>query len=252
MTWLDETVERAHAALMACGPAHPARQYLAARGVIGDTEIARYRLGYWAEPPAVSTCTPEFWDWSRRYGWSRLVFPLTDGLGGVIGMQVRHLGDKGYENFVLKPRDLYVPLFGLHVALPEMYARERCVLVEGVFDYFAVLPYAPDVLCTLTSNVTLSVRRLLARYVSLVVCLYDMDLPGRRGAYKMAGLPIPEAYRKPEDVTVRPKALPPYTVLLPNYTEHDPDDLRKAGKGAELQRLVQPQVAHLDTESVAR
>jgi hypothetical protein len=109
------------------------------------------------------------------------------------------------------------------------------------------------VLCTLTSNVTLSVKRLLARYVTMAICLYDMDVAGRRGAYKLAGLSIPEIYRKPEDISAKPKAQPPYAVLLPSYSEHDPDDLRKAGKGLELLRLVSARPiltgAHADTQS---
>ena len=239
--WLEDVVNAAHGSLLRTDPHHPARGYLRERGVTDD-EIVTYRIGYWADQPTVVSCTPEFWSWSRRFGGNRLVFPLTNAFGFAVGMQVRHMGEKGYENFVLKPRDLYVPVFGLHVALPVMYAQQRVVLVEGVFDYFALVKYAPDTLCTLTANVTNAVKRILARYTTLVICCFDMDETGRRGAYKLAGLDVPTQFRKAGDTTRLgpPKEPPPYNVMMPYYTEHDPDDLRKAGKDQELRRIVLP------------
>ena len=238
MAWLDDIVNEAHARLLQCEPTHPARVYLQERGVL-DSDLVRYRLGYFSETTDLRSCSPEFLRWHGRYGYRRLVFPLTNPFGQAIGLQGRHLGDKGYENFVLEPRELHVPVFGLHVALPEMFAGARVVLVEGVFDYFAAVRVAPDTLCTLTANVSLAVKRLLSRYIATAVCLFDMDATGRRGGYRLAGLPVPAEYRKPEDISLKVPPPPPFQVLLPPYSEHDPDDLRKAGKMSELQRLVQ-------------
>lgn len=237
MPWVDDVAARAHEHLLSLDSSHPARAYLRERGV-DDGQIATYRLGYWPDAPAVTECNAEFWQWSRRYGSNRIVFPLTDGFGAVTGMQVRHLGDKGYENFVLKPKELYTPVFGLHVALPVMYEGQRAVVVEGVFDYLSMVRYAPDTVCTLTANVSNAVKRLLARYVTHVICLYDMDATGRRGAYKLAGLDVPPEFRKRDDPIQRRTMTPPFNVVFPFYSEHDPDDLRKAGKGIEIQKLV--------------
>jgi DNA primase len=239
-SWLDPIVTQAHRALRALDPSHPARAYLQERGVT-DAHIDRYRLGYWEYAPAVETCTQDFWNWSRRNGANRLVFPMTDPFGVATGVQVRQLGDKFYQNFGLEPRDLYPMVFGLDAALPAMFASGRTVLVEGVFDYFAVQPYAPDALCTLTANVTLNVHRLISRYCSLAICLYDMDKVGRRAAYRLAGLEVPPQFMDKEDVRRNKPRIPPCTVVLPFYDAHDPADLVKAGKLAELQRLVRAQ-----------
>lgn len=219
------------------------RQYLQGRGVTVD-EISRYRLGFCPSELRLPSCTQEFWEWAARYAFGALVFPLTDPLGKVIGLQVRGgagatFGAKA-ENFLLKPRELCLPCFGLHIALPAIFGSDRAITVEGVFDYFATVKVAPDVLCTLTASVSLGQKRLLARYASQVICLFDMDKTGRRGAYKLAGLPIPVEYQLPIDLTRNrwtPKP-PPYHVSIPSYSEHDPNDLYRAGKIEELAKLT--------------
>lgn len=239
--WLDEVVAQAHQRLLATDPAHPARMYLTQRGVTAQ-DLLTYRIGYFGEQLNIQRCTPDFWTWVCRYGYERLVFPMTDPFGTPVGIQVRHLGDKGYENFTLKPREIYHPCFGLHVALPAMYQSQRVVLVEGIFDYFAAVKVAPDTLATLTANVSRLTKQWIARYCTMAVALFDMDATGRRGAYRLAGLEVPAQWRKPEDVTLKKPWTPPYQVLIPSYTEHDPADLLRAGKLEELQRLVSPRV----------
>jgi hypothetical protein len=121
-----------------------------------------------------------------------------------------------------------------------MFHSQRVVLVEGVFDYFAVVKHAPDVVAALTANVSIRLKQLIARYCTMAIALFDMDASGRRGALRLAGLPLPPELRKPEDVSLRTPPVPPFQVWVPTYSEHDPDDLRRAGKTAELQKLVAP------------
>lgn len=234
--WLESFVAASHTALQALPPAHPARAYLASRGV-SEALLTAYRVG-WVPSPQVAECSPKFWDWIRKYGWDRMLFPLTDPFGAVIGLQLRSLKDKSYEDFLAQPTELCPGTFGLHTALPVAFETGKLVLVEGVFDYFAVRQVTPGVLGLLTSNASLSVKRMLSRYLQRCVCLFDMDAAGRRGACRLAGLPVPEQYQKPTDKTARQTPVPPYQVVIPAYTEHDPADLLKAGKRDELQRLV--------------
>lgn len=238
--WLESFVETCAARLP---DQKAAGQYLVSRGV-GPIQAATYRLGWLPSPHEIPACTPEFWTWVSRYGWDKLVFPLTNPFGAVIGLQLRSLTEKGYRDFLAVKPELCPPTFGLHVALPAAFVSKRLVLVEGVFDYFAVVPYAPETLAMLTSTASLAVRRLIARYAQQVVCLTDMDAPGRRGAYKLAGLPIPLMYARPKDITTRVPKPPPYHVVFPPYTEHDPGDLWKAGKTHELRRLASTGLLH--------
>lgn len=246
--WLQRIVQDAHQRLLDTPLTHPAHQYLARRGVTPQ-EIRTYKLGYFGEHFQVYQCSAQFWPWFQRYGWDRLVFPLTDPFGTAIGMQVRHLGDKGYENFTLKPPEVYPPCFGLHVALPAMFDSERVVLVEGIFDYFAAVKVAPDALACLTANVSRVVRRIVQRYCVLAIALLDMDASGRRGAYRLAGLEVPPEWRDPKDVSLKTPPVPPYQVVIPDYTAHDPADLLAAGKVSELRRLVSPRVLALHSSA---
>lgn len=235
--WLETLVTEAHARLMALPEQHEARTFLTGRGVAAPYWPA-YRIGWFPDPGVVTACSAQAWDWLRKYGWSCVVFPLTDPLGQVIGVQFRSPNGKVYREFLAQPSELCPPAFGLHIALPVAFRTGRLILVEGVFDYFAMRPFTEEVVAIMTGAVSLSMRRLIARYVKRVVCLTDMDAPGRRGAYRLAGLPVPDPWRMAEDATRRPPPTPPYHVIIPAYSEHDPSDLLKAGKTAELQRLA--------------
>jgi hypothetical protein len=60
---------------------------------------------------------------------------------------------------------------------------------------------------------------------------------GRRAAYRLAGVPVPVEYRDAKDRCMRLDP-PPFHVVVPAYSAHDPADLLAEGKVEELQRLV--------------
>jgi DNA primase len=236
--WLEAFVDTAHQTLWDQAVTDSARRYLFERGVRTE-QIQTYRLGWVDSPGGIAHCTPQFWEWAKVFAWNKIVFPLTDPFGQVMGVQLRSPYERGYRDFLAAPTEVCPPAFGLHVGLPAAFQSRRLVVVEGVFDYFAAVAHAPETVAILTSNASLAIRRLISRYAGLVVCLTDMDPPGRRGAYRLAGLPIPPEFRRPGATAGRPGPLPPYQVLIPSYSEHDPSDLWKAGKHAELRRLAQ-------------
>ena len=171
IAWLDEFVSDCATRLAQLPPTHAVRTYLAGRAV-SPAYQASYRVG-WLEVPTAQHATPEFWTWLQRYGWESYVFPLTDPWGAVTGVVLRSLPEKRYQNYIAYPKDLCPPCFGLHTALPVMFQTQQVVLVEGVFDYFAVRPFTPAVLAQLTSIPSLLLRRLLARYVTKVEFRYS-------------------------------------------------------------------------------
>lgn len=245
MSWIDDWVAECQLRFVSLPDSHDARTYLTSRGVRPE-QVATYRLG-WVENPLVKTCTPTFWEWAKANAWNKLVFPLTDPFGAVIGVQLRSPYERGYRDFLAAPTEVCPPTFGLHVALPAAFQSQRLVLVEGVFDYFAVVEHAPETLAILTSATSLAVRRLISRYARTVVWMGDMDAPGRRGGYVLAGLQVPEQYRRDKDKgqPQRTGRVPPYQVLLPFYSEHDPSDLWKAGKHGELAKIAHLGLAQL-------
>jgi len=233
--WLEAFVTESADRLAALPPDADARTYLVSRGVT-DAYQSDYRVG-WLSVPTATTATPDFWAWLQKYGWQWFVFPLTDPFGEVTGVVLRSLPSKGYHNYIAYPKDLCAPCFGLHVALPVAYETKRMVLVEGIFDYFAVRPFTEGVVASLTSMPSTLLRRLLTRYVTKVVTLADMDAAGRRAAYRLAGVPVPPEYREDRD-KVQTKLFPsPFHVVIPAYSAHDPSDLLLAGKYDELRRL---------------
>jgi DNA primase len=234
--WLEEVVTDSVARLQALPSSHAAVGYLQARGV-SPAYQQEYRVG-WLEVPTATRSTPAFWEWLQKYGWESYVFPLTDPWGATTGIVVRSLPAKRYQNFIAYPKELCPPCFGLHTALPVMFQTQTCVLVEGIFDYFAVRPFTSGVLAQLTSIPSALLRRLLARYVTKVVALADMDTTGRRAAYRLAGVPVPPEYREPKD-RIQARIIPqPFHVVVPAYSAHDPSELWAQGKTAELARLV--------------
>lgn len=235
MTWLDQFVAESAARLQALPPGGAERGYLASRGVTAEYQAA-YALGWLAVPTATSA-TPEFWQWLSRYGWESFVFPLRDPFGAVTGVVLRSLATKKYENFIARPRELCPPAFGLDVALPVAFTTQSVVLVEGIFDYFAVRPFTAAVVAQLTSVPSTLLRRTLARYCTKVVALADMDKAGRRAAYRLAGQVPPPEYRAPKDPAQPRLKTPDFHVVVPAYSAHDPSDLLAAGKVEELRRL---------------
>lgn len=234
--WLDQFVTDAAQRLQTLPPLHDARLYLPSRGVSPPRQI-EYRIG-WLDSPTVQRCTPEFWTWLQKYGWWSFVFPLTDAFGAVTGVVLRSLSTKRYENFLAYPKELSPPCFGLHTALPVAFQSQRLLVTEGIFDFFALREFAVDVVACLTAIPSRGLRRVMARYTARVVCLTDMDKPGRRGAYSLAGLPVPPEYADPKDKVKTRITPPPFQVLIPAYSAHDPSDLLQGGRSAELRRLA--------------
>jgi hypothetical protein len=235
--WLDQFVAESAARLQALPPDGPERGYLQGRGVTLAYQ-ADYALG-WLRVPEATTATPAFWTWLSRWGWESFVFPLRDPLGAVTGVVLRSLASKRYENYIVTPKELCPPAFGLDVALPVAFTTKRVILVEGIFDYFALRHFTEAVVAQLTSIPSLLLQQCLGRYCTKVVSLADMDKAGRRAAYRLAGVAPPPEYREPNDPVAPRLRAPRYHVVVPAYSAHDPADLLAAGKLDELRRLSQ-------------
>jgi DNA primase len=220
--WLEKIVTDAHDGIYAS----EAQSYLHSRGLTLE-EMRMHQIGY--VPPAgmiIAESSEDFSTWSQQFLHSCLVFPMHSMLGDVIGLQVRDIGDQShtrpYKQFYLHHRDLHPYFFGLPHALPHVYRTGYLIIVEGIFDYFAVRTVTPNVVAVMTSGVPVACKRFFNRFCGRVVALLDMDEPGREGAQRLADSSEGQNYQ----------------VVIPTYSEKDPAELLKAGKHSELTKLV--------------
>ncbi len=177
-----------------------ARDYLAARGITGDT-IARLQIGY----------APDRWDslkghltgkgfdtrllvtggllstndertstYDRFRG--RVIFPIRGVTGEVLGFGGRILGavEPKYLNSAETP--LYNKrenLFGLHETRQAIRDAGEAIVVEGYFDYASLWQAGvPHVVATLGTAFAEEQVALLRRFAGKVVINYDPDAAG--------------------------------------------------------------------------
>jgi len=181
--------------------------YLKRRGVSGEM-AAKFGLGY--APAGWQTLAevfPEYKSMSalkdaglvvdaengRRYDRfrDRIMFPITDQRGNVIGFGGRSFGDSTQEG----PKYLNSPetplfqkgheLFGLFQARPAIRQHGRVVIVEGYMDVVSLHQHGVDYsVATLgTSTTPAHVEKLLKLADELYFC-FDGDDAGRKAAWR--------------------------------------------------------------------
>lgn len=217
--WLSTIAADGHAALAG----HPeAVAYLTRRGVTPE-DMASHQLGILPPDYAVQACSAEFVQWQHWYLRGRLLFPITATTGDAIGFQTRQLTTKRHDMFYGVSREIFAPCYGLGQAADLMYERQQVVVVEGIFDYFAVRRAGVEnVIALMTSHSNRTVNTLLGRYCKRVIALLDMDKSGRDGVSSLM-----------------PAGQQAYDVSAPTYPANDPADLlQMTGGRAFLSALV--------------
>lgn len=118
----------------------------------------------------------------------RIMFPIHDKRGRVIGFGGRVLGDE-------KPKYLNSPetriyhkgqeLYGLHEAKQANKQLKRLVVVEGYMDVVALAQHGVDyAVASLGTATTFEQLQTLFRTVPDVICCYDGDRAGRDAAWR--------------------------------------------------------------------
>ena len=243
-----------YVAVLHSGQGAAARAYLDGRGV-NAAMLERFAIGY----------APPGWDFLRkRFAGrdgelekvgllarnaergtvydrfrDRIVFPIRDGRGRVVGFGGRVLGGDGpkYLNSPETPifhkgRELY----GLH----EMRARrekfDSVLLVEGYMDVVGLAAQGVNnAVAVLGTAATEQHFRTLFRNAREVVCCFDGDAPGRQAAWRAAEtlLPLMEGERQ-----VR-------FLFLPDG--EDPDTFARAQGGDGFRAALAQQAVTLST-----
>lgn len=166
-------------------------------------------------------------EWGERFR-NRLLFPIQDVMGRVVGFGGRALGDdepkylNSPETPVFQKRDT---LFGLNLTKAAVREREQVLLVEGYMDFLAVWRAgAAHAAATLGTALADGQVRLLKRYCKEVVLNFDRDAAGLAAAQRAIQLLLAEGLR----VKV---------VLLPEGK--DPDEFIGLKGAAAYLRLVE-------------
>ncbi len=231
--------------------------YLKGRGLTGEI-AARFGLGYapddWQglrqafedyEDPALVECGLVIAnDQGRRYDRfrDRIVFPILDQRGNVIGFGGRVIG-QGEPKYLNSPE---TPLFekgrelyGLLQARQAIRAEDAVIVVEGYMDVVALAQHGiANAVATLGTACTPQHVHKLLRQASRIVFCFDGDAAGRKAAWR--------ALEASLDQLADDKAVG--FLFLP--AEHDPDSFVRA-EGADTFRALAAQPTPL-TEFLMR
>ncbi len=216
-----------------------ARKYIAERQLDKET-MAKFRLGYSLSGNHLqnyfgSQTTPEdlekagllsrgdsgFYDQFR----GRLMFPIRDPRGRVIGFGARALGDAKPKYLNSKETDVFQKryvLYGLYETLQSSRNIEHLIVVEGYMDVIALQQSGiSGAVAALGTAFTPEHLSLVQKYTKKIFICFDGDNAGKKAAMRAMETILPAMQI---DLNIR-------VVFLPDG--EDPDTLvRKIGKTA--------------------
>jgi DNA primase len=203
----EQITQRWQTALASDPAGQVARDYLARRGV-GQEAIQLFRLGY----------APEAWDDTVNWGKSkhfepalmeqaglilrkegsdhlydrfrgRLIFPICDEQGRVIGFSGRVLGDEKTAKYVNSPETPIFTkgkvMFGLDKSKRELLDKHCAIVCEGQLDLIACfMAGVKNIVAPQGTALTADHARILKRYVDEVVLCFDSDNAGQNAAVR--------------------------------------------------------------------
>ncbi|EOL8938940.1 DNA primase [Cronobacter dublinensis] len=192
--------------------AEPARQYLAKRG-LSESVIERFAIGY--APPGWDNALKRFGnnsenrqslidagmlvtnDKGRSYDRfrERVMFPIRDKRGRVIGFGGRVLGDALPKYLNSPETDIFHKgrqLYGLYEVQQIDPNPPRLLVVEGYMDVVALSQYDINyAVASLGTATTAEHIQMLFRVTNNVICCYDGDRAGRSAAWRALETALP-------------------------------------------------------------
>ncbi len=152
----------------------------------------------------------------------RLMFPIADERGRIIGFGGRTLGEDSRKYINSRESPLFAKRrlwYGLHLARQAMRAGGRAIVVEGYLDAIMAHQHGfTSAVASLGTALSAEQAGAIVRYAEEIVVAYDADAAGAAATWRGLGLLQGGAAR------VRVLDMPP---------GHDPDEwLREAGPAA--------------------
>ena len=161
--------------------------------------------------------------------FDRVMFPIYSLSGRVIAFGGRTLrSDKTVAKYVNSPEtEIYVKsrsLYGIFQAKTAIQKADQCILVEGYADVISMHQSGiENVVASSGTSLTVDQIRLIKRFTSNVLVIYDGDAAGIKAALRGIDLILEEG------MNVRVVLLPP---------EDDPDSFAKAHSRVEIEEFI--------------
>mgnify|MGYP000384714479 CR=1 FL=1 len=171
---------------------------------------------------------------------NRLMFPIHDQIGRVVGFGARRLRDEDDPKYLNSSEsaifDKSTTLYGLHQAAQAIRTGRVAVVVEGYLDAIACHQAGVrNAVATLGTALTVGNARVLRRLCDSVILLFDGDVAGMKAAERA----VEVFFAEPIDVRI--------ATLAPHTDAKDPDELLKREGGREvLDRVFAAAVDPLD------
>ncbi len=171
---------------------------------------------------------------------NRLMFPIHDQIGRVVGFGARRLRDEDDPKYLNSSEsaifDKSTTLYGLHQAAQAIRTGRVAVVVEGYMDAIACHQAGVrNAVATLGTALTVGNARVLRRLCDSVILLFDGDVAGMKAAERA----VEVFFAEPIDVRI--------AILAPHTDAKDPDELLKREGGREvLDRVFAAAVDPLD------
>ncbi len=184
----------------------------------------------------------------------RIMFPIRDLRGRVIGFGGRKLGDEEGPKYLNSPETPVFSksqeLYGLYEARKALRNIDRLLVVEGYMDVVALAQNGfRNAVATLGTATGEAHYQKLYRYTDEVVCCFDGDKAGRAAAWRAleSALPVLNEHRQlkfvflPDgedpDSLVRDNGAEAFNEFLRNATPGIEYLFSKLGEGLDLQTL---------------
>lgn len=119
---------------------------------------------------------------------NRVIFPISDVAGDVVGFGGRIIGD-GEPKYINSPESDFFKkrhlLYGFDKAVGEIKELDRAIIVEGYLDVIGCHQAGiSNVVAPLGTALTLEQLTLLSRYCSEIILLFDSDSAGEKAALR--------------------------------------------------------------------
>lgn len=153
----------------------------------------------------------------------RLMFPLYDHRGNIVGFSGRVLDEKQAGPKYINTRDTVIyhkgsTLYGLHITKDDIKKKEKAIVVEGEFDVMSCFQYGiANVVAVKGTALTENQVGLLSRFTKKIALCFDEDSAGQDAIKR--SLPI-----------IEEKGITTTVIITPDGK--DPDESLKKNEGS--------------------